>query len=195
MTTLIERLDKWLAENRPEYYQQLNPGLTEEELSNLEANIENPLPDDLKEFLRWRNGQGLRNFKSIYYNYQLMDADDIADSAGVNNDMLANGEFSKPNWWNPKWIPFLSNGGGDYYCIDLVGSFNGTPGQVIEFNHDYEGRDIQHPSFAAWFQTLVEACEQEHLEYDEYGMQPNSDEFDTLYARINPGYPISREAG
>jgi cell wall assembly regulator SMI1 len=195
MSTLIERLDKWLAENRSEYYQKLNPGANDEDMAELEEIIDAPLPDDLKSFLKWRNGQDGRNFKSLYYNYMLMDTEEIAESVEINNSMLENEEFDKANWWNTQWIPFLQNGAGDYYCIDLAGSFGGTKGQVIEYNHDYEGRDIQHPSFDAWLQTLVEGCEQGLLEYDDTGMQPNSDEFDTLFNRINPGYPISHEAG
>lgn len=195
MEPMLERLDKWLATNRVEYYQKLASGATETDLDELAELLDNSLPEGLRSLLQWRNGQDTRNFESIYYNYSLMGSEDIAEVVEMNNSMLAHGEFNQANWWNTQWIPFLQNGAGDYYCIDLAGSFGGTKGQVLEYNHDYEGRNIQHPDFAAWLQTLVEGCEQHLLEYDDTGMQPTSEEFDTLYEKINPGYPISRKAG
>ncbi len=35
MSTLIERLDKWLAANRPDYYKELEPGAAEEQVAAL----------------------------------------------------------------------------------------------------------------------------------------------------------------
>lgn len=194
MDNLIERLDTWLAQNRADYYRQLEPGLTQEQIEELESTLGNTLPDEMRALLMWRNGQSSRNFKSIYYNYMLIGADDIAEIVEMNNEMLAHGQFNKPNWWDPQWVPFMDNGAGDYYCIDFAGTFDGVPGQIIEFNHDYEGRSIQHRNFRHWLQTLVDALEQGALEDDEYGIQP-TEEFDALYALINPGYPIRKEAG
>lgn len=194
MATLIERLDKWLKENRAEYYQKLSPGANDEDLAELEELIDAKLPDGLRALLKWRNGQDARNYDSVYYNYQLMGSEDIADVVDMNNSMLENEEFDQANWWDTHWIPFLQKD-GDYYCIDMAGSFGGSVGQVIEFNHDYEGRDVEHPNFDAWLETLVEACEQGLMEEDDTGLQPSSDEFDELYEKINPGYPIKHKAG
>ena len=48
MEDAIERLDLWLKGNRPDYYAQLNPGLTDEEIGALEARIGVTLPDEFK---------------------------------------------------------------------------------------------------------------------------------------------------
>lgn len=194
MRDAIERLDRWLAENRPEYYKQLNPGATDEEVADLEKSLGSTLPEEFKAFLKWRNGQGRRNFKSFYYNYQLMDAKEIAGTVQGLNDLLAAGDFDQVNWWSPQWVPFLRNGGGDNYCIDMGGSFGGTKGQVLEFNHDYESREIHNASFADWLETTVQALEKGFLVDDEYGWQP-TEEFDGLAVDLNPGYPIRMEAG
>jgi len=77
MSDLIERLDKWLAENRPGYYRELEPGASEEQVVAIEGSLGVRLPDELRELLKWRNGQGPRNFDSIYYNYLFMSADEI----------------------------------------------------------------------------------------------------------------------
>ena len=46
---LIERLDLWLREYRPSYYQYLQPGLGEEELQHFELELKQQLPDPLKQ--------------------------------------------------------------------------------------------------------------------------------------------------
>jgi len=195
MSDLIERLDKWLAKNVPEYYKELEPGISEQEVAALEAQLGVALPGEFRELLKWRNGQGPRNFDSIYYNFSLMSADEIEGTRSTNNKLLKAGDFDQKNWWFPEYVPFLSNGGGDNYCIDYAGSFSGTKGQIIVWNHDYEARPIEHVDFHHWLQTLVVGLERGYLEHDEdYGMQP-TEEFDAMYAEINPGYPIDNDAG
>jgi cell wall assembly regulator SMI1 len=195
MSDLIERLDRWLAENRPDYYSGLQPGISEEEVVALEAKLGVALPTGLRNLLKWHNGQAPKNYDSIYHNYSLIDAEEIAGIRESNNELLAAGDFDQPNWWDPQWIPFLGNGGGDNYCVDLAGSFGGTKGQIIVWNHDYEARPVEHVDFEHWLQTLVEALERGYLvDDDPYGMQP-TEEFDDLYKEINPGYPIDNEAG
>jgi cell wall assembly regulator SMI1 len=195
MQDTIQRLDRWLAQNRPDYYAQLNQGLTDGELAALEQRIANTLPETLKALLRWRNGQANDSYESLYYNYVLMDADNIAETVKIHNELLANGDFTRANWWSPQWIPFLDNGAGDSYCIDTGGAFEGVKGQVLEFNHDYESRRIHAANLESWLKTVTKGLEQGLLEYDEYGMEPVDNRFDELWAQMNPGYPIDKYAG
>jgi cell wall assembly regulator SMI1 len=195
MQDTVQRLDRWLAENRPDYYAKLNPGLTDDELTALEQQLGNTLPEALKTLLRWRNGQAPGNRKSFYYNYTLMDAEDIAETIKTHNDLLASGDYKRANWWSPRWIPFLDNGAGDTYCVDTEGSFGGAQGQVLEFNHDYESRRIHADNLESWLETVSQGLEQGLLEYDEYGMEPVDDRFDELRAEMNPGYPLDKYAG
>jgi cell wall assembly regulator SMI1 len=194
MSGLIERLDKWLAENRPEYYEGLAKGASEKDIATLESKLGVTLPDEFKELLKWRNGQKSDNFDSIYYTFSFMSADDIEGTRRENNELLKAGDFDQPNWWFPEYVPFLVSAGGDNYCIDYAGSFGGTKGQIIVWNHDYEARPIEHVDFHHWLQTIVEALEHDYLEDGDYGMEP-TEEFDALYKEINPGYPIDNDAG
>jgi cell wall assembly regulator SMI1 len=61
-------------------------------------------------------------------------------------------------------VPFLSNGGGDHLCLDVVAEDGGTPGQVIAFWHDPENRSIEFASPDEWLETLVESMEDGTLE-------------------------------
>lgn len=196
MADLIEGLDKHLLQTRPDYYAKLNPGLTEDEIADLETRLGCTLPEEFKALYRWRNGQAPGNYKSFFYNYSLMDADDIAETAEMHKDLLEGGDYDVADWWVPGWVPFLSNGAGDNYCIDTVGHFDGAKGQILEFNHDYESREINYASFGKWLETTVQGLEQGLLEYNEEdGVQAVDERFDALLAELNPGYPISKWAG
>lgn len=192
--TAISRLDAWLQNNRPEYYAKLQPGLSKAELAAWETALGVTLPADFRAFFAWRNGQA--GFKSFVYNFMLMAAADVVEARQGLNEFLAAGEFTQADWWHPGWIPFLDNGGGDHYCLDLDGAFGGQPGQVLRFYHDDERRDIEYPSFAAWLTTTVTAFEQDLFELDQYGMQPSdSAAMRALQRRLSPGYPIKKKAG
>ncbi|HMA36631.1 MAG TPA: SMI1/KNR4 family protein [Chloroflexia bacterium] len=193
----IARLDSWLHRQRPDYYARLQPGLGAAAWPALEAALGLTLPADFQAFYAWRNGQAAAHTDSFVYNFMLMDAADIQSATTLLNELLAGGEFEQPNWWQTGWIPFLSNGGGDHYCLDLVGSFGGRPGQVLRFYHDWECRDIEYPHFAAWLETVVTAFERGLFADDRrYGMQPLDDAVvDALQRELNPGYPIDQEAG
>jgi cell wall assembly regulator SMI1 len=192
--TAITRLDAWLQANRPDYYARLQPGLSEAELAAWETELGVTLPADFRAFFAWRNGQA--GFKSFLYNFMLMAADDITEARKGLNEFLESGEFDQANWWQPGWIPFLDNGGGDHYCLDLDGAFGGVPGQILHFYHDWENRDVEFPSFAAWLETTITAFERDMFEYDSTGMQPlDSDAVEQLQSKISPGYPIDQEAG
>jgi cell wall assembly regulator SMI1 len=191
MSDLIERLDRWLAANRPEYYKGLAPGASEKEIAAVEAKLGVTLPDELRELLKWRNGQKSTRFGGIYHTFALMSAKDIEETRRAYNKLLEEGDFEEENWWFPEYVPFLVSAGGDNYCIDYVGSFGGTKGQIIVWNHDYESRPIEYADFHHWLQTIVEALEHGYLNSD---MRPTRD-FDAFYKEINPGYPIDNDAG
>ncbi len=84
-------------------------------------------------------------------------------------EMLEGGEFEglsgepngpiKAEWWNPRWVPLTSNGGGDHHCLDLDPAEGGQVGQIMEFWHDWEVRTRIAPSFTAWFEAFVTGCE------------------------------------
>src|SRR5947209_3402000 len=102
MSDLIERLDGWLAKNRPDYYKELEPGASEEQVAALESQLGVTLPDELRDLLKWRNGQGPKNFDSIYYNFSFMSADEIKGLRSTNNKLLKSGDFDQVNWWFPE---------------------------------------------------------------------------------------------
>src|SRR5262249_53675291 len=63
-----------------------------------------------------------------------------------------------PLLWHPKWIPVLeSTAGSDFICVDMVGSFGGPQGQVLELVHDSEGRTALAISLVSFVGSLSES--------------------------------------
>ena len=57
MNELWVALEDWLAKQLPEVLADLNPGCSNEELSDLEQSLNCTLPKDFKAFYRHHNGQ------------------------------------------------------------------------------------------------------------------------------------------
>jgi cell wall assembly regulator SMI1 len=65
----------------------------------------------------------------------------------------------RDDWWNPRWIPFTHDGGGNHLCLDLDPAEGGAVGQVISMWHDSGERAVQGHSFGEWFgRWLVRAA-------------------------------------
>lgn len=103
-------------------------------------------------------------------------------------DLLEMGEFdglspkTSPGisdvWWNTLWIPFASNGGGDYYCIDLAPENGGKLGQIIFHSHESGEHVVLAESLRSYLAKLADDLEAGKFEYDEdYGIKtPDEDE-------------------
>src|SRR3982751_987699 len=129
---LIDRMDRWLATNRPDYYAVLQPGATDSELDAIEAQLGVKLPAAFCQLYRWRDGQNPRAFESFQWNRSFMRLKDIAGTKQILDDMIGH-DFDDPKYWRRGWVPFLHNGAGSYLCLDLAAEDGGQPGQIIEF--------------------------------------------------------------
>lgn len=163
MTELIGRLDRWLAANRPDYYLRLRPGTTDAALDAFEARFSLRLGNPFREFCRWRDGQESTCTASFQHNRMFLPLDVIAETKEMLDGMIGF-DFDDPRWWRRGWIPFLANGAGDHLCLDLTAEDAGTPGQFVEFWHDWEDRSIEFPSFERWLEDLVGSMEAGTLE-------------------------------
>lgn len=194
MKELMSRLDSWLKTNRPDFYRQLSPGVSESEIDAFEDSLGFKLPQSFKELYMWKNGQSCSD--AFQYNREFLDLESVRENRDLSNGCLEGGDFDLANWWHPKWIPFLKHCGGDLLCLDMDGTFGGVPGQILYYYHDSSDRTIQFPSLGNWLDWFVVTLEAGMWEENEYGFQPKD------YARVNsimkqmsPGYPIYKFAG
>jgi cell wall assembly regulator SMI1 len=160
---LIAGMDRWLATNRPDYYAKLQPGVTDAALTEFENQFQLKLPNSFCALYAWRNGQRADCSASLQDNRMFSSLEDIATTKELMDGMIGT-DFDDPKWWRRGWVPFLSNGGGDHLCLDLVAEDGGTPGQVVAFWHDGKDRAIEFASLDEWLETLVESMENGTLE-------------------------------
>jgi cell wall assembly regulator SMI1 len=161
--TLIERMNRWLAANRPDYYAELQPGVTEAQLDAFEARFSLKLPPSFRQIYRWRNGQNPMSLDAIQMNWAFSSLEDIADSKD-NLDEMIGYDFDDRRWWRRGWVPFLHNGGGSYLCLDVAAEDGGQPGQLIEFWKADADRPVVYAGIDAWLEQLVAAMESGSLE-------------------------------
>jgi cell wall assembly regulator SMI1 len=159
---LLERMERWLAANRPAYFAGLQPGITDAQLDAFEARFSLKLPAAFRALYHWRNGQADGNYKSLQMNRMLSPLESVADTKALFDSMIGS-DFDRPGW-RRGWVPFLSNGGGSHLCVDVAAEDGGQPGQLIAFWKADEDRDVEYPSIEAWLADLVESMESGELE-------------------------------
>ena len=160
---LLERMERWLAANRPDYLARLQPGTTDAQLDAFEAQFSLELPAAFRELYRWRNGQEERCSASLQMNRMFSPLEGVTDTKGLFDGMIGY-DFDQEGWWRRGWIPFLSNGGGSHLCLDLAAEDGGRVGQLVEFWKADEDRPIVYPSLEAWLEELVSSMEDGELE-------------------------------
>ncbi len=109
LTGLLQRIDRWLKKHRAHFYQALAPGATEEELQALPGKF---LPEELRTWLTWHNGQGDEIVGSFVESWNLMSVAQILEA----KEML-DAEAAPTPGWKTTWIPLLDDGADDYVCL------------------------------------------------------------------------------
>jgi cell wall assembly regulator SMI1 len=160
---LIDRVDRWLAGNRPEYYARLQPGVTGAVLDAFESRFALQLPEAFRQFYQWRNGQEPRCYASFQDNRMFSSLEEVAETKALLDGMIGF-DFEDPRCWRRGRVPFLANGGGDHLCLDVAAEDGGTSGQLVAFWHDWEDRSVKYSSFEAWLRPLADSMEAGTLE-------------------------------
>jgi len=163
---LIERMDRWLAAHRPDYYAKLQPGVTDAQLDAFEERFALTLPTEFRQLYRWRNGQHPYYFKALQGNRMFMSLEDVTSCKQISDDFVGS-DFDRPGWWHFSWIPFLDNGAASHLCLDVtvVDIVNGTQrGWLVAFWKADEDRPIEYYSMQEWLAELVASMEDGSLE-------------------------------
>lgn len=179
------KFEEWLSRHWPDGLSCLNPPASDEQISQLEERLDARLPADFVACLKIHNGQN--GFSSVLDGMEFLSCEEIYSQWFVWKDLLDGGDFKdifsepeegiKTDWWNPKWIPFTHNGGGDHLCLDLDPAPSGLTGQVITMWHDMEARELKAKNFAEYFETYVNGVLAGKYVYaKEYGGLINADD-------------------
>lgn len=148
MTVLLARLDQWVNTNRERFQQALRPGATAAECDALAAALGRPLPEELRAFLMWHNGQNPDVPAAFEQSWILMSTDEIADAKKELDSQPHEG-------WHTDWVPFLDDDNGDYRCLDL----GSTGSSVLECWRGRADHPVIAASLSAWLEAFVTALE------------------------------------
>ena len=108
----LARLDHWLSAHRARFHHGLLPGASAADLDALAATLGKPLPEELRTWLSWHNGQNADVPGAFEQSFNLMSAQEIADAKKELDAQPHEG-------WQANWMPFLDSDNGDYLCLDL----------------------------------------------------------------------------
>ncbi len=149
----LEKLNENLKEFRSELYSELNDGLTESEIEVYEKKLNTKFPEDLKEIYIWKNGQNIDCYDSFVNNSTFISLERSLEIVKEHLE-LNESELNVLNWWNKSWIPIFDNGGGDFICYDLEGTFTSQKGQLVEFCHEEKYRNVISPNLEKFISKL-----------------------------------------
>jgi cell wall assembly regulator SMI1 len=148
LADLLHRIDEWLGEHRPRFRQALLPGATAAECDALQAALGAPLPEELRTWLMWHNGQSADVTGAFAEGWNLMSTDQIAEA---KKELDAGGHAG----WQRSWLPFLDDGNGDYLCLDP-----GQPGAAVrECWRGNPEHAVVAPSLRAWVEHFLQDLE------------------------------------
>jgi cell wall assembly regulator SMI1 len=138
-----------------------------------EAGIGHAFPEDLRALYRFADGQlspeeterchpGAAGaaFFGEYEFFPLADAlgsyrawAEVSAELGASADQGITARAGDPvhaEYWRPGWFPFASDGGGNFYAVDLSPAPGGSYGQVIVIGRDEDERRVLAPSLSAF---------------------------------------------
>ncbi len=148
LNDLLTRLDEWLSTHRARFRQALQPGADMAKLDALAAALGRPLPEELRTWLSWHNGQNADVPGAFEQSWNLMGAREIADAKKELDAQPHEG-------WQSSWTPFLDDDNGNYLCLDLA-----SPGcPVRECWRGRSDHPVAAPSLSAWVANFVSALE------------------------------------
>jgi cell wall assembly regulator SMI1 len=162
----------------------LSPPPADEDVAAIADAVGVDLPAPFETFLRRHDGQ-TPGSRPLLNRYTLSAADRVVDNYTQMTTALAAGEFEgrldefddrhgSPDpevadvWWNDRWIPFGCDASGNFLCLDLDPSPEGSYGQVITVWHDMPVRSVCGEGFTAWFDDYATALEEGTLRYSEH---------------------------
>jgi len=157
MTEPVQALSAWLSDHSAMLNFDLNQPADSDSIESLQVEIGEELPSAFVDLYKCFNGQGNDSSRDgIFYGILFMPLKDVLRYVkGVELAPLVDQALSevdttgkvKKYCYNPKWVPFADDSGGNYLGLDFDPGAKGRKGQVINFGRDEERSYILANSF------------------------------------------------
>jgi cell wall assembly regulator SMI1 len=145
----LVRVINWLTTNASRIVEfSLNKPATDEEISKLQSQFDKQLPEDFINLYKTYNGMNDdENMGNFFYAIPFLSIDNIiadkdfriTQSKDISPIPLNHfdKEIDGTNFYNPNWVALSFDGSRSYLRLDLAPSDNGTFGQIIFVDGDY----------------------------------------------------------
>lgn len=172
---LVEAFLGALAKKHKPLVKALRPAASAEALKTLR---DLSVPDALLALYARHDGCS----DELYGSYRWIPVDEIVSQRTMMNGILAErADWRDSGRWNASWVPFLSDGDGQYYCFDPIGGTDGgPPGQIVGFDHE-TGPARSFASFDVVLELLGNLAKKGLL--GESGREENEEAFEELVAK------------
>jgi len=183
VTTLCQRWERWFQDNFPSALETLQEGATSQEIEEFSREIGFAIPEDVREWFMWKNGQVHQPHLSILFGFDLLSlSDSLREWRFWQTVSDMNAEFAEscrsfpedailPAYTTPGWIPIAKTSRpADYLGIDMNPGPGGTVGQVINFGRNEEKKCVAGVSLADFLEFVLDEYETGHTVFDEYGI-------------------------
>ncbi len=172
MEEIWARIDAWLKVNAPVVFHSLQPGASDSQIQAVEHALSVQFPEDVRAFYCIHNGQSTVDYGAhglIPLGREFLCLERIQEEWQINEEVLGMQTYNesrnntergiRTDFWNRRWIPLTSDGGGDHECLDLDPDEGGAFGQVISWMHDDDTKKILAPSFRSWLEDYATKLE------------------------------------
>jgi len=158
LPALLARLDAWFKTHRRRFAKTLLPGATPDQLAALERELAHALPDELRTWLAWHNGQGSDAPAAFLQSWHLVGTEQMAR---LKKELDADPQAK----WDRAWIPFLDDDNDNYVCVDT-----GQPNVPVRECWRGKQAAVVADSLTAWVERFVTDVEKgEYVEDPERG--------------------------
>jgi cell wall assembly regulator SMI1 len=159
----------------PHMINYLNDGASDEQIENLLVTISNDIPSDYLDFLRIFNGNSQSTHMLLGYN--ILSCEEVIRDWKIWCELEEKGEFThddawpdkgvQKKWYSKGWIPIADDGMGNFVCIDLNPTKDGTHGQIIFLDHELEERPILYSSFIELLESYIKMLQKNEFVFCE----------------------------
>jgi len=188
LSEVLVEMHHWLENVAPD---EMNEPASASTVAKLNEAYGGRVPEDVLKVYAWHDGGQIPDPW-----WELIEIDQVVRIKDLHASMPDLHE--ETNWWRDSWVPIGADDDGNHLCVDLDGCFDGVPGQLLVFLHDDRERRILAPSLRAYLETLLSACQDGILEFDEeegFQTDQNQDAWTQYLTARMDGYPKMQTAG
>jgi len=195
LSTSLFEIDEALTRLGSPLVENLRPGIPSATVEERLKSVGLASDPDLEVLLGWHDGTSWDDSATIgdaylFPGFYLSPLDD-----SIENYLSRKSDKR----WSKGWVPFMEDGGGDYFVVELRRrswrtSVAEQPGRVRHFRNEEPEHPVEFSSIGAMFTTIAAAYDQGIFFMDEDGyLDMDYEKYARFAAALNPGIDVWTE--